>query len=116
MHNFLSYFTIILAVALASLADSVSTLWAQGSSKFSVYLLLIFLLGPVVFIAFGLVTARVGLAITSGVVNSLLVLSSMCIGLFLFGEWSRLSVMQYVGMAFAIVGIILMLFFPKSGL
>lgn len=113
MKNILWFFAIIGAVAIAALADSVSTLWAKGENKFSIYLFLIFILGPLVFISFGYVTSKVGLAITSGVVNSLLVLTSMSIGLFIFQEWNKLSTFQYIGMLFALIGIILMLFFPK---
>ena len=112
-NTILWWLAILGAVALAALADSVSTLWARGDSKLSIYLLLLCLLGPMVFVSFGLVTTRVGLAITSGVVNSLLVVTSMLIGLFAFGEWSRVSPPQYVGMALAVAGIVLMLFFPK---
>lgn len=105
---------IVSSVSIAALTDSISVLWAKGEDKISIYLLFIFLLSPVVFISFGLVTTRSGLAIASGVVNSLLVISSISIGLFVFGEWSRLSVFQYIGMGLALVGIILMLFFSKE--
>lgn len=101
------------AVALAATADAVSALWARGESKLSMPLAFLFVLGPLVFVTFGLVTTRVGLAITSGVVNTLLVVTSMAIGLFFFGESARLSFAQYLGMAFAVTGIVLMLFFPR---
>lgn len=114
MQTILWWLAVVGAVALAALADSVSALWARGDNKLSVYLVLILLLGPMVFVSFGLVTTRVGLAMTSGVVNSLLVLTSISIGLFAFGEWSKVSTLQYVGMALAVVGIVLMLFFPKA--
>ena len=112
-NTFLWWLAILGAVALAALADSVSTLWARGDNKLSIYLLLICLLGPMVFLSFGLVTTRVGIAITSGVVNSLLVVTSILIGLVIFGEWNRVSLPQYVGMGLAVAGIVLMLFFPK---
>ncbi len=115
MKNILWVLAIIGSVGIAALADSVSVLWVKGESKFSVYLLILFLLGPLVFITFGLVTTKSGLAVASGMVNSLLVLTSISIGLFVFGEWSRISAFQYVGMIFAITGIALMLFFPKNG-
>ncbi len=115
MKNILWVLAIISSVGLAALADSVSVLWAKGESKLSMYLLFLFLLGPLVFITFGLVTTKSGLAIASGVVNSLLVITSISIGLFVFGEWSRISVSQYIGMGLAIAGIALMLFFPKNG-
>lgn len=114
MKNAIFWFAIIGAVAIASLTDSVSALWARQPSKFSIYLLYLLILSPCVFIAFGLVTTKVGLAITSGVVNSLLVLSTILVGLFIFGEWSKISMLQYAGMALALCGIVLMLFFPKN--
>jgi hypothetical protein len=113
MGNLFWYLAIIGAVTMAALADSVGTLWANSENKFSIYLLLIFILGPLVFISFGLITTKTGLAIASGVVNSLLVLTSISIGLLFFGEWSKLSFLQYTGIAFALMGIVLMLFFPK---
>ena len=107
--NLWSWFSIAAAVALASLSDSVSALWAQGENKFSIYFFLLLLLGPLMFISFGLVTSKVGLAIASGVVNSLIVVTSILVGLFFFGEWSKISPSQYVGMVLAIVGTVLML-------
>lgn len=109
----LAWLAMIGAVAIAALADAVSVLWARHPTEPSVHLFLLLLLGPLVFLCFGLVTTRVGLAVTSGVVNSLLVVTSMAIGLFFFGEWNTLSGWQYCGMALAVGGIVLMLFFPK---
>lgn len=114
MKNILWILAIIGSVGIAALADSVSVLWVKGESKISIYLLFLFFLGPLVFITFGLVTTKSGLAIASGVVNSLLVLSSISVGLFIFGEWSRISILQYIGMGLAVAGIALMLFFPKN--
>lgn len=114
MKHIIWWLQIFGTVAVAALADSVSTLWAKGEDKFSIYLFYIFFLGPLVFISFGLVTAKVGLAITSGLVNSLLVVTSILIGLFLFNEWNKISIIQYIGLVSALIGIVLMLFFPKA--
>lgn len=114
MKTSLWWLLVLGAVALAALADSVSAIWAREDNKLTLPLAFLLILGPLVFMTFGLVTTRVGLAITSGVVNTLLVVTSMGIGLFFFGEWSKLSSLQYLGMAFAVVGIALMLFFPKA--
>ena len=113
MQTILWWLAIVAAVGIATLADSVSALWAREPTKLSPFFFLILLLGPLVFFSFGLVTTKVGLAITSGVVNSLLVLSSISIGLFFFGEWSKISLLQFIGMFLALMGIVLMLFFPK---
>ena len=114
MKNVLGWIAVMGTVAIASLSDSVAAVWAKGENKFSIYLLLIFLLSPFVFISFGLVTSRIGLAITSGVINSLLVLSTILVGLFFFNEWNKVSFLQYLGMFFALVGIVLMLFSQKA--
>ena len=73
------------------------------------------LLSPLVFITFGLVTAKLGVAIGSGVIDSLLVLTTVAVGLIVFREWDKISALQYLGMALALAGVFLMLFFPKAG-
>jgi hypothetical protein len=103
-----------LAVALASSADALSLLWARGGRLDSPAFLALLLLSPLVFITFGLISARLGLAVTSGVINSLLVLCTILIGLFVFGEWQRVSAWQYAGMVLSVAGLVLMLFFPKD--
>ncbi len=108
------WLAVICAVAIAALADSVSALWARQPHKLSIYFVLLLLLGPLVFMAFGIVTTKFGLAITSAVVNSLLVLTSITVGLVAFNEWQSVSVLQYVGMALAVTGVGLMLFFSKE--
>ena len=113
MQALLSITSIIIAVAIAASADFVATIWANSQNKFSIYLGLIFVLGPLVFFSFGLVTTKTGLAMASGIVNSLLVLTSILIGLFYFGEWEKISSGQLIGIFFAFIGILLMLFTKK---
>ncbi len=113
MKNLSPLIYIIGAVSIALFCNSISTIWAKGDSKLSLYLLILIFISPLVFITFGLVTERVGLALTSGVVDSLLTISSIAIGLFFFGEWNKVSGYQYLGIFLAIAGIFLMVFFPK---
>ena len=69
-----------------------------------------------VFITFGLVTSRVGVAVSSAVVDTLLTVSTVAVGLLLFREWNRLSAIQYVGMLLALMGVLLMVSFSKERL
>lgn len=102
------------AVAIALAGNSVSAVWARGENKMSLWLLLLLVLSPLVFISFGLATAKLGVAIGAGVMDSLLAVATILLGLIFFKEWNKISVVQYVGIAFSVVGICLMLFFPKT--
>ncbi len=109
MSKFQIWFYIIGAVVVAVSANSISAIWASKENKFAtVWFLLLLIVSPLVFITFGLVTNKLGLAVTSGTVDSLLTVSTIAVGLFLFKEWGSVSLYQYVGMAFAVMGIILM--------
>ena len=103
-------FYIIVAVGVALLANSVSAIWARQPNRFSIWLIAVILLSPLVFITYGIVTSKVGLSIAAGTVDSLLTLSTIAVGLIIFHEWDKLTSLQYVGIAFAIVGIFLMVF------
>lgn len=115
MKNFPAWAYVIVAVGVAVLANSISAIWAKQDDKFSYWLLAVLLISPFVFITFGLVTQRAGVAIASGVVDSLLTLTTIAVGLVLFQEWSKISSLQYLGMAMALAGVFLMLFYPKPG-
>lgn len=67
-------------------------------------------ISPVIFITFGMVSARIGLAVGSAVIDSALTISTIILGLILFGGWRDISVLQYGGMGLAVAGIILMQF------
>jgi hypothetical protein len=98
---------IILAVSVAAITNSVAALWAQNMNSF--YFPLLLVLSPLVFITFGIVTISKGLSITSGVIDTLLVVTTVLIGLFFFGEWKKVTTIQVVGMSLACSGIFLML-------
>ena len=105
---------ILLAVAVAGAGNSVATLWATSENKTSIWLWAMLLVSPFVFITFGLVAGRTGLAVASATVDALLVVATVVIGLIFFRESSRLSALQGLGIALSVAGIFLMLFFPKS--
>lgn len=105
---------VVLAVGLAATADALATIWANGDKKMSLTFFSLVVISPLVFITFGLITTRIGLAVTSGVVNSLLVLTSISIGLLAFGDWHRVTSFQLLGMGLSVIGIFLMLFFQKQ--
>jgi multidrug transporter EmrE-like cation transporter len=103
------------AVAIALCANLIAASWAKSDEKFSFLLLLLVIVSPFVFITFGLVTARVGVAIGSGTIDALLTVSTVAFGLLLFQEWDNLSFYQYLGLLCVLAGIVLLQFAPKGG-
>ncbi len=99
---------VIGAVAVALFANYLAATWASKDNKFSLLLLAVVIVSPFVFITFGLVTSRIGVAVGSGTIDALLTLGTVMMGLVLFQEWSKLSMYQYAGLAFVLVGIILL--------
>jgi len=110
MNKFQIWLYIISAVVIALTANSISAVWAAKESKFTIWLLLLIIISPFVFITFGLVTTKLGLAVSSGTIDSLLTISTILVGLFLFKELGNISFYQYFGIAFSVTGIILMQF------
>lgn len=109
MNKLITWFYIIVAVLVAVSANSVSAIWASKENRFtSPWFLLLLLISPLVFITFGLVTSRLGLAVTSATVDILLTVTTILVGLFFFREVGNLSWYQFLGMAFALTGMILM--------
>lgn len=105
---------VIAAVGVALLANTISAVWASKEERFSLWLLAVILVSPLVFITFGLVTSRLGIAISSATIDSLLTISTIFVGLAFFQEWNKLSFYQYVGITSVIVGIFLMQFAGRS--
>lgn len=99
---------VIGAVLIALAANSISAIWAAKASRFNPWLGAVILISPLVFISFGLVTSKIGLTLSSGTIDSLLTISTILVGLFIFKEWSSMSLYQYLGISFSILGIILM--------
>lgn len=105
---------IIGALLVALLGNSLGAVWASKPHWLNPWLLGPIIVGPFVFITFGLVASRVGLAIGSGTLDSLLTISTVLVGLVVFQEWGKLGPVQYAGLACVILGIILMQFEPKA--
>jgi multidrug transporter EmrE-like cation transporter len=108
-------FLIVGAVAVASVGNSLSAAWAGHGYKLSWSFYGMILISPLVFMTFGMVAGRVGLAVAAGTVDALLVATTVLIGLVFFREWSKVSILQYLGIALSVSGICLMLFFPRTG-
>jgi multidrug transporter EmrE-like cation transporter len=111
MNKFQTGLFIILAVGIALLANSVSAVWAAKEDRLrTIWFPIILIVSPLVFLSFGFVTSKLGVAVASGTIDSLLTISTIFVGLFLFHEINSLSIYQYAGIGFSILGIILMQF------
>lgn len=104
---------ILVTVAIAVTGNAIAAHWGQQENLLSPWLIAVLLISPIVFITFGIISSKVGLAVASGVSVSLTTMTTMLIGLVFFNEWSRLSSMQYLGMVLVLAGISLMLFAPN---
>lgn len=102
------------ALAVAVLANAISAHWANQHNKLSVWLLATIAIAPFVYIAFGVVASRMGLAIAAGTIDLSLTLISFVVGLVVFREWDRVSIPQYLGLGLGLAAIALMLLFPKT--
>lgn len=104
------YAWILLSAAMWTLCDVLARTWGKGG-PWSVYAMIaIVLITPVGSRVFGLVCRDAGLAIGSAIGNATNAVATMIIGLTVFGEWRTATSLQYVGMAAATVGMMLMLF------
>lgn len=111
MNRIQTWFYVTIAVLVAILGNSVSTIWAEKGHKFdSLWFLSVLVISPFVFITFGLVASKLGLAESSATIDSLLTIGTVIVGLLVFGELNSTSIYQYFGIFFALLGIILMQF------
>ena len=109
MKNFLY---VLIAVVVAVSANSIGAIWAKQDNKFSPWLIAVILISPLVFITYGLVTTRIGMSLASSVIDSLMIIGSIAVGLFLFHEANKIIGLQYLGMSLAVVGVLLIIFSP----
>ena len=112
MKTYAVWLNVAVAVAVALAANYSASMWASSENR-PLWFIIMLLISPLVFITFGLTTARLGVSISSGAIDSLLTVSTVMVGLIIFQEWNKISTTQYVGLAFALCGIFLMIFFPK---
>lgn len=97
-----------LALAVAVGANTISTFWARSDDKFSIWLLALIIISPLVFITFGLVTARTGLVVSAGTIDSLLTISTILVALIVFQEWNTVTTYQWIGIGCTVTGIVLL--------
>ena len=104
---------VIAALAIAVLGNYLGATWASKDDKLSLWLLALLFVSPFVFITFGLVTTKLGVAVGSGTLDALLTVSTIALGLLIFHEWNKISLYQYIGLGCVLVGIILLQFTHK---
>jgi hypothetical protein len=112
MDKLYTWLLIVLAVAIALGANAISTVWAKADDRFSIWLLALIVVSPIVFITFGLVTARTGLVVSAGTIDSLLTITTIALALFVFHEWQTVTSYQLMGVVCTIAGIFLLHFDP----
>lgn len=105
---------VLLAVGVAVFANYLAALWGDSGKTFSWLLVAVILISPLVFVTFGLVTARLGVAVGSGTIDSLLTVGTVAVGLLVFGEWAKLSPREYVGLGLIVVGLLVMHLAPAG--
>lgn len=96
-------FLVLSCAAVFIICDTLSAIW--GKTLDPKYLTIIFALSPIGYFLFGRITTTQGLAISSGLLNCMIVISTVFIGVFFFGE--ELAVRQVVGLVFAVAAILL---------
>jgi multidrug transporter EmrE-like cation transporter len=104
----LTLLVLIANLALAIGANAVGTTWAQGGMKANLAFVAILLISPLVFLSFGFVAARLGLAAASATIDTLLTVGTMLAGLIWFGEWHEMSARSMVGLSLALAGIVVL--------
>jgi glucose uptake protein GlcU len=103
-----SWIAVFIAVLLSTAADATFTqFWKKPG--WTLFLLGV-VLGPCSFCAFGYVGSKEGLSIASCLTNSLVVIGPILVGIIYFEEWKKLFALDYIGMAFVVVGITVLVF------
>lgn len=108
MPNLGVWLVVALNIALAVTANSASTIWATRGMPVAGHFWAVVILSPLIFLSFGYTASKLGLAVASGVIDSLLTVSSVLVGLAFFGEWRAVSASQVWGLALAVTGIVLL--------
>lgn len=108
MEIYVTWIYIIVTVLVALIGNTLSAIWIAQSDKFkSVWLYILILFSPFVFITFGLTSAKIGLAVGSAVADSMLVIGTILVGLFVFKEYRRLNLYQILGIFLSVIGLFL---------
>ncbi len=102
------------SVAFFNLCDVLCKIWGDGKDWSVPAYFGTLVSAGFAYYCFGRVTHQSGMAVGSSVINALNVITTILLGLFGLREWEGISGLQYLGMAFAVLGIYLMLFIQKK--
>lgn len=107
-----SWIYIIVTVGVALAANALAAKWGTEaqSNWLNPWLWPMLAISPLVFITFGLTASRTGLALGAANVDSMLTVVTVIFGLIVLREWKMLSLAQYGGLLFVLVGIALLQF------
>lgn len=105
---------VLLAVGVAVLANYLAALWGSRNEKFSWLLVAVIVISPLVFVTFGLVTTRLGVAVGSGTIDSLLTVCTVGVGLVAFNEWAKLGLREYIGLGLIVLGLMVIHLAPTG--
>ena len=93
------------------LCDALSAKWARvEGGRYSLtavlYVGAMIILATASYLLFGLLTKRVGVSVSSGLVNTSIVIGTILLGIFYFRD--HLTVREAIGLMFAIVSVIML--------
>lgn len=95
---------VLVCAGMFILCDGLSAHWGKtGNGRSLAYVML---LSPLSYWAFALINTRLNLAVTGALVNTIVVVGAVLVGTFVFKE--EVSLMQYVGIALALVSVTLL--------
>jgi hypothetical protein len=98
------WFLILLSAAIFVLSDTLSASWGKTGNRFSLIAMLI--TAPLGYIAFAILNKNTTLSVSSGLVNIFLLIGTICVGIFYFGD--SLTIRQGAGLVFATVAVVLL--------
>lgn len=100
----LRWLEVIACASVFIVCDSLSARW--GHSGKDVIMHFVIPLAPLGYILFGVLNRQSSLSVNSGLVNSVIVISTICIGVFFFGD--DLSFRQMMGLGMAVLAVVLL--------
>ena len=106
MAIFFYKWALIVACALIFiLCDAFSASWGRNDDIRSLAIMCI--LAPIGYFIFGLINRNSNLAVSSGIVNMILIIGTIIISIFYFGD--ALTIRQSLGLIFAVTAVALMI-------
>lgn len=105
MHKLFFWSAIIACAFIFIACDAASALWAKTNNK---YFFLAIFISPLGYLLFGYINKYSSLSISSGLVNAMVIICTILIGIFYFGDVLKMN--QIAGLLAAIFAVILMSF------